>query len=137
MSSPQFTAEQLAPWCEARYDRSAGPGGQNVNKLNTRVTLLFDVDGCSLLSDHQRARARARLATRLAADGRIRVVAQQQRSQAQNRAAAAARLAELLTEALAVRKTRRPSRPTAGSRERRLDAKKRRGAVKRERRGDW
>ncbi len=121
----------LQPWLEVRFARSSGPGGQNVNKLNTRVTLLFDFQLCDLLTDAQKQRIQHRLATRRSRDGRLRVVSQQTRTQVANRAAAERRLVELLREALKVRKPRRATRPTPAARERRLAAKRRRSELKR------
>lgn len=125
-----FTIADLSPWIEVRYDAASGPGGQHVNKVATRATLLFDFTACDRLSPVQRERIRQRYATRLARDGRLRVVAQRHRSQAGNRAAAEARLLELLAVALHVPKTRRPTRPTAGARGRRLAEKRRRSETK-------
>jgi ribosome-associated protein len=123
----------LRPWLTVRFARSRGPGGQNVNKVSTRVTLLFDFQGCPLLTDGQKGRVRQRLGTRLSHDGRLRVVSQQARTQAANRAAAEQRLLELLREAFKTRRPRRPTRPTAASRERRLREKRHRGELKRTR----
>ncbi len=117
-----------------RFSRSPGPGGQNVNKVSTQVTLLFDVEACAVLTDAQKTLVRAQLATRMARDGRIRVVSRRERTQVRNRSAAEARLLELLTGALTVRRARRPTRPTAGSKRRRLEAKRQRSDVKRQRR---
>ena len=134
MTAPRFHIEDLTPWIDVQFARSSAPGGQNVNKVNTRVTLRFDFDNCPLLSDSQRTRLRTQLKTRLSRDGHLRVVAQAQRSQAQNRAAAQERLLELLTVALTRRKPRRPTKPTRASRERRLENKRRASARKRQRR---
>jgi ribosome-associated protein len=131
MDADRLEIRRLQPWLEARFARSSGPGGQNVNKLNTRVTLLFDFQAADILTTTQKQRVRQRLSTRLSRDGRLRVVSQQTRTQAANRAAAERRLLELLREALKVRKRRRPTRPTAAARERRLTEKRRRGALKR------
>lgn len=131
MEAHRLKITHLQPWIEVRFARSGGPGGQNVNKLNTRVTLLFDFQLCDHLSEAQKRRVRQRLATRLARDGRLRVVSQQTRTQAANRSAAEQRLVELLREALKVRKVRRPTRPTPASREQRLAEKRRRGELKR------
>ncbi len=129
-----LNAEILRPWLEARFSRSPGPGGQNVNKVSTQVTLLFDFASCTALSDASKLRIRRRLATRLSADGRLRVVSRRERTQARNRAAAEDRLVELLAFALHRAKPRQPSRPTAASRWRRLDAKRRRSELKSRRR---
>lgn len=115
--------------------RSSGPGGQHVNATESRVTLWFDLDGSPSLSESQKARIRERLAGRLGKDGRLRISVQSGRSQHQNKAAALELFAALLARALAPRKARRPTRPSKASQERRLDAKRRRATVKRERSG--
>jgi ribosome-associated protein len=119
---------------EIRATRSAGPGGQHVNTSSTRIEVVWDVAGSPTLADEQRARLLARLATRLDTSGRLRLVAGARRSQLQNRDAALERLAELVAAALVVPKRRKPTRPTRASKERRLTAKRQRGARKRERR---
>lgn len=113
-----------------RFSRSSGPGGQSVNTSDTRVELVFDVEGSPSLPDHLRQRALSRLANRLS-DGLLVIAASQHRSQFRNRADARARLADVLDAALAPPPpTRRPTRPTRGSKERRLAGKKRRGELK-------
>ncbi|MGB2986707.1 MAG: alternative ribosome rescue aminoacyl-tRNA hydrolase ArfB [Phycisphaerae bacterium] len=133
MGTPRLDIASLSSWIEVRFSRSAGPGGQNVNKVSTRVTLLFDVVSCTVLTDVQKTRIRRRLRTRISRDGLLRVVSQRERTQARNRVAAEIRLIELLTEATHQRKSRRRTQPTAGSRERRLESKRRHGEVKRQR----
>ena len=122
---------ELRPWIRVRFSRSGGPGGQHVNTTATRVELLFDLAGCEVLSDAQRARVRRKLRRRLDAAGRLRVVVQRTRSQPQNRSAAERRLIELLAEALRTRPARKPTRPTAAAQRRRLAGKRRRGQIKR------
>ena len=119
---------------EIRATRSAGPGGQHVNTSSTRIEVVWDVAASPVLTDEQRARLLARLATRLDTSGRIRIVAGARRSQLQNREAALERLAELVAAALVVPKRRKPTKPTRASKERRLTAKRQRGARKRDRR---
>jgi ribosome-associated protein len=119
-----------------RFSRSSGPSGQSVNTADTRVELSFDVERSSALPEWARARAAERLAGRLAG-GVLTVTASGQRSQLANRQAARARLAGLLREAVAPpRRPRVPTRPSRAAAERRLEAKRRRGAVKRARRHD-
>jgi ribosome-associated protein len=112
--------------------RSGGPGGQNVNKLETRVTARFDLASPSL-DEQRRARIRERLGTRISRAGVLAVTSQRHRTQAANREAAAARLVELLRDALAERPPRRPTRPGRAARARRLDTKRQRSRRKRER----
>jgi len=114
--------------------RSGGPGGQNVNKLETRVTARLDLGATAALSPEQKERIRERLATRITRAGILQVTAQRHRSQAANRDAAVERLAELLREALAPETPRKPTRATRAARRRRLDEKRRRGEQKRLRR---
>ena len=118
-----------------RFSRSSGPGGQGVNTADTRVQLSFDVAGSPSLSDHLRARVLERLADRLI-DGVVTVTASEHRTQLDNRRAARERLTDVLREATAPPPAkRRPTRPTRGSKERRLSEKKRRGETKRGRQG--
>lgn len=112
------------------YSRSSGPGGQHVNKTSTRVTLLFDVDRSPSLDDHQRRRIRSRLATRVSAEGILRVSAQQSRSREANTEAAIRRFAELLAAALHRNAPRTPTRTTRAAKERRISEKKARARIK-------
>lgn len=121
-----------------KASRSSGPGGQNVNKVNTRVMLLFDVAGSPSLSAWQKQRIVSRLATRIDKRGVLRVVSQKERTQEGNRRAAAYRLAQLLAEALKRGPVRKKTAIPAGARERRLEDKKRRSRLKQQRtRDDW
>ena len=112
------------------YSRSPGPGGQHVNKVNSRVTLWFDLDASPSLSARQKARVHQRLATRINKQGRLWLVAFASRSQHANREAALARFATLLQGALAEERPRLDTKVPKASRQRRLDAKKHRTAIK-------
>lgn len=117
-----------------RFSRSSGPGGQSVNTADSRVELSFDVAATRSLSPYLRERASERLANRLV-DGVLTVTASEHRSQSRNRTEAMSRLAQVLREAIAPPPPkRRPTRATKGSVERRLQEKRRRSDVKRDRR---
>ena len=114
-----------------RFSRSGGPGGQNVNRRATRVEVIFDLAGSSALTAGQRRRAKAALRSRLDTKGRLRVVAQDERSQAQNRERALSTMRLLLYEALRPPPPPRvKTKPSARAREKRLAAKKARARVK-------
>jgi len=116
-----------------RASRSGGPGGQNVNKLNTRVTLLFDVANCESFSDLQKQRILARLATRAGKNGVIRVISQKFRTQKANRRVAVERLQELLEDALKTRRVRKKTGIPYSVKQRRLEEKRQRSLLKRQR----
>src|SRR6266511_6130440 len=115
---------------EFRASRSSGPGGQGVNTTDSRVELRFDLAGSPSLPPEVKERALRRLASRLDSAGHLRVVAQTQRSQLANRRDAIERFAALLGDAVAVPRSRRPTRPGAAAAARRREAK-RRAATKR------
>ena len=116
---------------EESFIRSSGPGGQNVNKLATAVQLRFDVRRSPSLPDGVRTRLERLAGRRLTNEGVLVITAQRHRTQERNRQDALDRLIELIRDATVVPKRRRPTRPTAGSRERRIESKKRRAGTKR------
>ncbi len=117
---------------QLKFSRSGGPGGQNVNTRDTRVEVIFDVAGSPSLGPHQRQRALRNLGGRLDGEGKLHVIASEERSQAQNRELAVGRLTSIVAEALRPPPApRRATRPSKGSQERRLAAKKARGRLKR------
>ena len=113
---------------EFRYSRSSGPGGQHAQKTETRVEAVFDVGSSAALTDTQKRRVLSR------AGPVLRAVAQDERSQSRNRELALERLVEQLRRALFVERKRVPTKPTAASRQRRLEQKRRRSDTKRLRR---
>jgi ribosome-associated protein len=115
----------------AHATRSGGPGGQHVNTSSTRVELLWNVRETQALTDEQRQCVQEKLAGRIDADGFLRVVSSETRSQRQNRAAAEARLAELVRRALVRPRKRIPTKPPRAAAQARLEEKRRRGERKR------
>jgi ribosome-associated protein len=129
--------EELAiPLAEIDYraTRSGGPGGQHVNTSATRIELEWNVTSSAALSEAQRSRILERLANRIDGSGVLRLSASGSRSQHQNREDATARLARLLADALKERKPRKRTRVPRAAKEARLDAKKKRAGVKKNRR---
>lgn len=119
---------------DVRASRSSGPGGQHVNTSSSRIEVVWSVRDSRVLPEDVRTQLLAQLESRLDGEGQLRVVSQAHRSQLRNREAALERLGELVRRALVVPKARKATRPTRASKEKRLGQKRRRGAVKRDRR---
>lgn len=116
-----------------KFSRSSGPGGQNVNKVNTRVTVFFDAAGTKGLSDAQKKLVLKKLATYTDKRGVIRVVSQRHRTQKANREAAVEKLQELLKGALKKKKVRKKTKVPKAVKQRRLEEKRRRSILKKQR----
>jgi ribosome-associated protein len=132
----EITPALLLPLTELEFraTRSGGPGGQHVNTSATRIEVWWDVRSSAALTEQQRAQLLARLSGRLDSEGRLRVVASESRSQLRNREAATERLRDLVASALAVRKPRKRTKPSRAAKAARLEAKRRRSALKHDRR---
>jgi len=113
-----------------KFSRSSGPGGQNVNKVNTKVTLFFDAVNCGSFTDVQKRQIFSSIGGRADKNGVIRVIAQKERTQGANRQAAIERLAELLKGALKKTVVRKKTATPYSAKQKRLEAKKRRSIIK-------
>lgn len=124
------------PLAELDYQasRSGGPGGQHVNTSSTRIEVWWDVARSPTLTEAQRAQLLDRLRSRLDSSGRLRLVSSGSRSQLRNREDVTERLRSVIAGALAVRKKRKPTKPSRAAKAARLDAKRRRAVVKQDRR---
>jgi ribosome-associated protein len=120
----------LMPELVFTTSRSSGPGGQNVNKVNSKVTLRFAVAESAILSDEQKAILLVKLATRLTNDGVLLLTSQEKRSQADNKEEVLVKLDKLLKKALTPSKPRRKTKPTKASKIERVKEKKKRGEKK-------
>jgi ribosome-associated protein len=113
-----------------KYSRSSGPGGQNVNKVNTKVTLFFDLLGCPVFSDAQKQRMLENLKGRIGKDGILKVISQKYRTQSANRQVVVERLKRLLSESLKEKPIRRKPPVPQWPKQKRLQSKRTRSAIK-------
>jgi ribosome-associated protein len=123
-SSRKITAQLLSSELDFLTSRSSGPGGQNVNKVNSKVALRFDVGRSSILSQDERDLLLKKLASRITAEGVLVVAAQEKRSQLQNKEAVIVKFDKLLAKAFEKKKPRKATKPTKGSVQDRIKNKK-------------
>ena len=140
VSDPEILDGLTIPASELSFEtaRSSGPGGQHVNKTETKVTLVFDLEASSALDEEHKRLVRERLASRISKSGELRVASQRHRSQKANRDAAIERFIELIRAALTPRVERKPTRVPTRARRQRLEDKRRTSEKKQQRRDpDW
>lgn len=133
----QINAELLLPFVRFQTSRSGGAGGQHVNKVETKVMLLFDIAAATVFSEEEKARLRKRLSNRLQAEGLLQVTNQETRSQLRNKELALQKLVELVSNALKTEKPRKVTKPSKAAVQRRLDTKRQQALRKINRRKDW
>jgi ribosome-associated protein len=137
MPTRQVTSQLVASELEFVTSRSSGPGGQNVNKVNTKVSLRWPVVASVILSSEERDTITQKLASRITLEGELVISAQDKRSQLQNKEAALAKLDELLTKAFVKKKKRKATKPSKVAVQKRIESKKRQGEKKKMRRVDY
>lgn len=130
MSVSRPTIGQVEGEFKFSTSRSGGPGGQNVNKVNTKVTLKWDVAGSGILSEAQRAILLKKLENKITSEGILTISSQEKRSQLQNKEVVLAKLDKLIAKAFTIKKKRKPTKPTKSSQKRRVDQKKKQGEKK-------
>ncbi|MFM7431359.1 MAG: alternative ribosome rescue aminoacyl-tRNA hydrolase ArfB [Flammeovirgaceae bacterium] len=137
MPTRQVTSQLVASELEFVTSRSSGSGGQNVNKVNTKVTLRWPVVSSVILSSEERETITQKLASRITLEGELVISAQDKRSQLQNKEAVLAKLDELLTKAFVKKKKRKATKPSKVAVQKRIESKKRQGEKKKMRRVDY
>jgi ribosome-associated protein len=131
MENPLRNGKDLSSEFTFNTSRSSGAGGQNVNKVNTKVELRFSISNSQILSEGEKSILMEKLASRITTDGELIVVSQDERTQLRNKLNCIEKFYELINKALTPRKKRKPTRPTKASQEKRID-KKRQKSVKKE-----
>jgi ribosome-associated protein len=119
------------------FSRSGGPGGQNVNKLNTKVTARLKIERLSVLSEIEEERVRRQLKNRISEDDELVIHVHEQRNQIRNREQAQKRMVELIIKAMRKKRRRVATKPTEGSRKKRLMKKKKRSLIKKQRKREF
>lgn len=132
----KINREELGKEFQYRTSRSGGKGGQNVNKVSTKVELLWDINSTLIFNEFQKTKLLEKLANRITNDGIFHVVAEEERTQLRNKEAAIKRTIKLIIESLKVEKPRKPSKPTFSSVKKRLNDKKINSLKKMNRGGD-
>lgn len=127
----------LLPFVQFQTSRSGGAGGQHVNKVETKVTLLFDIAAATLFSEEEKVRLRKQLSNRLQSEGLLQISSQETRSQLRNKEFALRKLVELLSDALKTEKPRKATKPSKAAVQKRLDAKRQQSLRKINRKKDW
>ena len=120
-----------------KTSRSSGAGGQNVNKVSTKVELDFDVVNSELLTDEQKETILAKLKNKISKEGILQIISQTERSQLGNKEIAIEKFHDLISKCFVEKKKRRPTKPSRGSKERRLESKKRDSEIKNLRKKNW
>lgn len=125
-----MNVDQILPYIRYKTSRSGGSGGQHVNKVSSKVELLFDLDASSLYSEEEKTRIREKLATRFQADGLLQVISQETRSQLENKEIALKKLMMLLEIGLKIDKKRKKTKPSKKANQNRLDTKRKQSLKK-------